>query len=141
MAEATRSKANVDRLEDTIAKLTSSHLSMSPKIDDLLHRMTQFETSHHTPHNLASSSTNPSTLSPSDPSHHMKLEVPRFDGSDPTGWIFKITQFFKYHATPDHERLTIASFYMEGLALAWFTFPALVDPSRRNHQYLLPHSP
>jgi len=52
--------------------------------------------------------------------HRLKLEVPRFDGSDPTGWIFKISQFFEYHATPDHERLTIASFYMEGTALAWF---------------------
>ena len=52
--------------------------------------------------------------------HRLKLDVPRFDGSDPTGWTFKITQFFEYHNTPDHERLTIASFYMEGAALAWF---------------------
>ena len=50
----------------------------------------------------------------------MKLDVPRFDGSDPSGWIFKINQFFEYHDTPAHERLTIASFYMEGRALAWF---------------------
>ena len=50
----------------------------------------------------------------------MKLEVPRFDGADPLGWIFKINQFFEYHATPEHERLTIASFYMDGRALAWF---------------------
>ncbi|BAU01303.1 hypothetical protein VIGAN_11051200, partial [Vigna angularis var. angularis] len=27
---------------------------------------------------------------------HMKLEVPRFDGTDPIGWIFKISQFFDY---------------------------------------------
>jgi len=52
--------------------------------------------------------------------HRLKLEVLRFDGSDPAGWIFKISQFFEYHATPDHERLTIASFYMEGTVLAWF---------------------
>jgi len=50
----------------------------------------------------------------------MKLDVPRFDGSDPSGWIFKINQFFEYHDTPAHERLTIALFYMEGRALAWF---------------------
>lgn len=48
----------------------------------------------------------------------MKLEVPHFDGSDPLG-IFKITQLFEYHSTLDQEQLTIASFYMEGLALAW----------------------
>jgi len=33
---------------------------------------------------------------------------------DPTGWTFKITQFFEYHSTLDQERLTIVSFYMEG---------------------------
>lgn len=58
----------------------------------------------------------------------MKLDVPRFDGSDPSGWVFKITQFFEYHATPKPERLTIASFYMEGPALAWFQW------MMRNHQ-------
>lgn len=58
----------------------------------------------------------------------MKLEVPRFDGSDPSSWVFKITQFFEYHSTPDSERLTIASFYTEGPALAWFQW------MMRNHQ-------
>ena len=57
---------------------------------------------------------------PNHPKPHMKLEVPRFNGADALGWIFKITQFFDYHQTPDHERLTIASFYMDGPALSWF---------------------
>jgi hypothetical protein len=50
----------------------------------------------------------------------IKLDIPRFDGTDPLGWIFKITQFFDYHLTPDDQRLRIASFYMEGEALTWF---------------------
>ena len=50
----------------------------------------------------------------------MKIEMPRFDGTEPLGWIFKINQYFEYHGTPDQDRLTIASFYMEGWALAWF---------------------
>jgi len=50
MAEATRSKSTMDQLEDVIAKLTSSHLSMSTKIDDLIHRMTQLETNQHNQH-------------------------------------------------------------------------------------------
>ena len=45
---------------------------------------------------------------------------PRFDGLDHMGWIFKITQFFEYHCTPEHNRLTITSFCMEGPALPWF---------------------
>jgi len=113
MAEATCLKVNTDRWEEVFARLSSS---MSSKIDELLHRMTQLETAH-TPPRAPSSTTGAPAVSSS---HRMKLEVPRFDGSDPEGWIFKITQFFEYHSTPDHERLTIASFYMEGLALAWF---------------------
>nr|KYP35193.1 hypothetical protein KK1_043782 [Cajanus cajan] len=57
---------------------------------------------------------------PPSPRHFLKLDVPRFDGSDPLGWIFKITQFFDYHNTPEEERITVASFYLDGAALAWF---------------------
>ena len=90
--------------------------SMSSKFDELLHRMTQLETAHASPRVPSPSPSATTTNS----TYYMKLEVPRVDGSYPEGWIFKITQFFEYHATPDHERLTIASFYMEGSALAWF---------------------
>src|ERR1044072_4143482 len=58
----------------------------------------------------------------------LKLDVPRFDGTDATGWIFKISQFFTYHQTADEERITIASFYLEGPALAWYQW------MHRNHQ-------
>ncbi|MCI42167.1 retrotransposon-derived protein PEG10-like, partial [Trifolium medium] len=54
------------------------------------------------------------------PATSIKLDIPRFDGSDPMGWIFKINQFFDYHLTPDEQRLRIASFYMDGEALPWF---------------------
>ncbi|PNX94328.1 Ty3/gypsy retrotransposon protein, partial [Trifolium pratense] len=54
------------------------------------------------------------------PTTSIKLDIPRFDGSDPLGWIFKINQFFDYHTTPEEQRLRIASFYMDGEALTWF---------------------
>ncbi|KAK2407034.1 hypothetical protein QL285_042695 [Trifolium repens] len=50
----------------------------------------------------------------------IKLEIPRFDGSEALGWIFKINQFFDFHRTPEDQRLNIASFYMEGEALTWY---------------------
>jgi len=121
MAEATRSRVSADRLEDAIAKLSAPQLAMNTKIDDLLQRMSQLEANQQPPRTpLSSSAGQTPTMTASASSHRLKLEVPRFDGSDPTGWTFKITQFFEYHATPDHERLTISSFYMEELALAWF---------------------
>jgi len=51
---------------------------------------------------------------------HIRLEVSRFDGNDPLGWIFKVNQFFDYHRIADEQRLHIASFYMEGEALSWY---------------------
>ncbi|KAK2387384.1 hypothetical protein QL285_061173 [Trifolium repens] len=50
----------------------------------------------------------------------IKLEIPRFDGTEAVGWIFKINQFFDFHRTPDDQWLNIASFYMEGEALTWY---------------------
>lgn len=90
---------------------------MSTKLDNLLQKMAQLETSQHSP---TSSTMKQHTVIPLSNSCHMKLEVPRLDGSNPLWWIFKITQFYEYYATPDLECLIIASFYMEGPALAWY---------------------
>ena len=49
-----------------------------------------------------------------------KLEVPRFDGSDPNGWLFRVEAFFDYHGTPDDLRLQIVSFHLEERAAVWF---------------------
>jgi hypothetical protein len=68
----------------------------------------------------------PTGLPPPPPPVHgfagtaIKLEIPRFDGADALGWIFKINQFFEFHRTPEDQRLNIASFYMEGEALSWY---------------------
>ncbi|XP_043714700.1 uncharacterized protein LOC122663059 [Telopea speciosissima] len=51
---------------------------------------------------------------------YMRLKMPRFDGTDPSGWIFKAQQFFDYHSTPADQRLIIASFHMDGAALSWY---------------------
>ena len=40
----------------------------------------------------------------------MKIEVPRFDGTDVSGWIFKIEQFFQFYNTPDDQQILISSF-------------------------------
>lgn len=115
--EYTRAKTNLDRLEDAIAKLTTNQLSLSAKIDDLVQQFAIMESSQHSP---ASSSAHPPSPSPHTPPYRLKLEVPHFEGTDPVGWIFKINQFFDYHATLDPERLTIASFYIDDPTLMWF---------------------
>nr|GLL16933.1 uncharacterized protein LOC107177859 [Ipomoea trifida] len=51
---------------------------------------------------------------------HIKLELPRFDGSDPHGWAFRIQEYFYFYDTPDAQRLRIAGFTMEGKASEWY---------------------
>lgn len=121
MTESSKAMGSSDKLEDAILRLTNhqlslgeSMLSMILKIDELFHRVSPL---------LSASATSSSTPQPHPvpaSNHRMKLDVPRFDGSDPLGWIFKINQFFEFHGTSEQERLTIASFYMDGRALAWF---------------------
>lgn len=88
---------------------------MTLKMDEILNRASPFSSPQL---NLDPHSTH-STPIPAT-THKMKLEVPRFDGTNPLEWIFKITQYFEYHGTLDRDRLTIASFYMEGRTLAWY---------------------
>lgn len=48
------------------------------------------------------------------------MDIPRFDGNDALGWIFKINHFFNFHNTQEEQRISIASFYLDGPALNWF---------------------
>lgn len=50
----------------------------------------------------------------------LKLDEPRFNETDTHGWIFKISQFFNYHQTPEEEGITIAFFCLDGAALTWY---------------------
>ena len=52
--------------------------------------------------------------------HALKLDVPRFDGFDPNGWLFRLEAFIYYHDTSKELRLQIVSFHLEGRATAWF---------------------
>lgn len=51
---------------------------------------------------------------------HIKLDFPRFDGSEVMNWIFRAEQFFDYYETPDNHRLTIAAVHMEKHVVPWF---------------------
>lgn len=48
------------------------------------------------------------------------LDFSSFNCDDPTGWIYKINQFFHFYNILPHQRLRLASFHMEEKALIWF---------------------
>ncbi|KAJ9542329.1 hypothetical protein OSB04_028835 [Centaurea solstitialis] len=50
----------------------------------------------------------------------MRLDVPKFRGSDTEGWIFAINEYFTLHATTSEQRLWIIGFNLEGDASEWF---------------------
>lgn len=52
----------------------------------------------------------------------LRLDFPKFDGTDPNEWVKKAQQFFEYYSTHDEQRLQIAFFHMEDKALSWYSW-------------------
>jgi len=49
-----------------------------------------------------------------------KLEFPRYSRDDPTEWFNRVDQFFEYQETVDNQKVSLASFYLEGEANQWW---------------------
>lgn len=104
------------------AKIDSIHVTLSSQIESLFDRLAAIT--------VPVSSPLPPPHPPPPPvsrHHHLKLDVARFDGHDPIGWIFKISQFFDYQGIPNHEHLTVATFYMDGPSLPWYQWMSRND--------------
>nr|GMD82300.1 Transposon Ty3-G Gag-Pol polyprotein [Ipomoea batatas] len=52
--------------------------------------------------------------------HSMKIELPKFNGSDPYGWVIRATKYFDFYDIPDTQRVRIAAFTMEEKASEWY---------------------
>lgn len=115
MADHNTRKTTIDRLEEAISRFSLHHENLSKKYTDLAYTVEVIlgRLNHLTP-----TPSPPASLP--NPRPHLKLEIPRFDGTDPVRWIFKATQFFDYQGTPNEDRITLASFYMDGSTLSWF---------------------
>ena len=49
-----------------------------------------------------------------------KLEFPRFSGDDPTEWFNHVNQFFEFQNTPEAQKVSLASYHLEGEANQWW---------------------
>lgn len=49
-----------------------------------------------------------------------RLEFPCFNGENPTRWIYKAEQFFRYQGTASNEKVVQASFHLQDAALEWY---------------------
>ena len=106
--------SRVDHLETSLNAITRAMDALTRSVDRLQH-------SSANPANNSEASVS-STLRSSQPlqARQVKLDFPRFDGTDPLNWIFRAEQFFSYYDTPDPQRLTIAAVHMEGSVIPWF---------------------
>jgi hypothetical protein len=51
----------------------------------------------------------------------VKLDFPKFNGGeDPTSWLCRAEQFFRFHETPPMDQVALASFHLEGEAQLWY---------------------
>ncbi|XP_019240631.1 PREDICTED: uncharacterized protein LOC109220626 [Nicotiana attenuata] len=48
------------------------------------------------------------------------VEFGRFCGENPEAWLFQAERYFAHYGIADDEKLTIASFYLDGDALEWY---------------------
>jgi hypothetical protein len=51
--------------------------------------------------------------------HRPKHFFPTFNGEDVHKWLFKCTQYFEIEEVADSDKLQIASYYLDGVALYW----------------------
>ncbi|GAU45976.1 hypothetical protein TSUD_401160 [Trifolium subterraneum] len=109
----------VPTMEETLQQILQNQQNFQQNLTNLAAEMTQMRTRLPPPGFQSSTQNELQPQQPYTPSS-IKLEIPKFDGTDPLNWIFKISQFFDFHQTPDAQRLRLASFYMEGEALTWF---------------------
>jgi hypothetical protein len=115
------SSSSGNRIDELVQQLSQFQIQLTTTVADIATRLETLERRTPEPTSGSFHGQNPPPPPPStQTTPHLKLDVPRFDGQNANGWIFKISQFFTYHNTPDEERITIASFYLDGPALAWY---------------------
>ena len=124
MADHATRKTTTDRLEEAITRLSNSQSSILDKHADLVDKYSELSGKVDTLldhlHLRSPAREHHGTSSQFHQRNSVNIDVPRFDGRDPMGWIFKISQLFEYQNTPEEERITVASFYLDGAALSWY---------------------
>ena len=114
-------QTTTDRHEEAVTRLTQSQntlaqnhvalsqaqTAMNSKVDSILEHLRLHDSGRNAA-NIANHQNHQR--------NSVKLDIPRFDGRDPLGWIFKITQLFQYQNTSEEERITVASLYLDGVA-------------------------
>lgn len=50
------------------------------------------------------------------PAKHIKVNMPRFDGTETGHWLYSVRRYFIYNKVPEDQELLIVSFHVDGIA-------------------------
>lgn len=81
------------------------------------------ETSHGKNHEAEGEDSHADTIgrSPHFAPRNVKLDFPRFNGEeDPTTWVCRAEQFFRFQGTNEGDKTALASFHLKGEAQLWY---------------------
>nr|GEV32002.1 hypothetical protein [Tanacetum cinerariifolium] len=92
----------MEQLQQELAKLTETIMAMNTKIQAL-------ENQDHAGRMNANG----------EPKPYLKLFFPWFSGKDPQGWVYQAEQYFKFQKVVEGDRIALASFHLDGIALQW----------------------
>nr|GEU58580.1 hypothetical protein [Tanacetum cinerariifolium] len=104
----------MEQQQQELAKLTETIMATNTKIQALENR-------DHTGQMNASGEAKP----------YLKLFLPRFSGEDPQGWVYQAKQYFEFQKVAEGDRIALASFHLDGIALQWHRLEVKLKKPRR----------
>ncbi|GFS31842.1 hypothetical protein Acr_00g0019490 [Actinidia rufa] len=121
------------KIDEAIKSLNEFREETKTQIRDLNNTITRFmlavdqrmaDSSNHSQHTSDDNFSNTPTFTNNNHNNHpfrsMTINIPHFDGTNVSSWVFKLEQFFQFYNIPEDQRLMISSFHLEGPALSWF---------------------
>ena len=112
-------KAGLDALTSAVAQISRALEAKGMRMDETNNNGDRDNGSINQNHEIGESSREQSrgTQHGSLQTRFSRLDFPRFDGENPTGWIYKAEQFFHYQRTEPNEKVLLASFHLQDEAL------------------------
>lgn len=104
------------QLEDTINKISEALLSSEASPSHHNHEREGFSRTYKEDTNNGKNQEDSDGGRQVFSSKMAKLEFPKYAGDDPTEWVDQVAQFFEYQGTPDNQKVSFASFHLEGEA-------------------------
>ncbi|XP_034693910.1 uncharacterized protein LOC117920466 [Vitis riparia] len=122
----TRGKTNAEFRNDVneiLARHDTSFDQVNAVLQEVLTELQALRASHNQNSSPHDDSSHPHTsrfnIISDHPHQHLKLSFPKFNGDDPTGWVYKAEQYFDFKNIAPEQQVHLASFHLEGIALQW----------------------